>query len=88
MENTSSGRGSADPHHPAVLSGILDSSGLAAILGGLEPSRFLYLVRSSGDRLAMPHTNLAALHPSSTAECDWLVAEQIRKTCRSFRCRL
>jgi hypothetical protein len=47
-----------------------------AILGGLQVNV-----------LATPHANLDALHPSIAAEWDWLAAEYIRRTCRSFRCR-
>jgi AMMECR1 domain-containing protein len=35
---------------------------------------------------ATPHTNLAALRPSTAMEWDWLVVEYIGKTC-SFCCR-
>jgi hypothetical protein len=34
--------------------------------------------------LAMPHADLDALRPSIDAERDWLAAEYIRRTCRSF----
>ena len=50
-ENTTAGGFSAGPHrqdHPAVLSGILDSGGLAAIFAGLKHAGLLFLKRIAG----------------------------------------
>ncbi len=52
MENMFFSRISAGPHcqdRPAVLSGILDSGGLAAIFAGLEPAGLLYLSHFAGE---------------------------------------
>jgi hypothetical protein len=36
--------------HPAVVGGILDSGGLAAIFAGLEPTGLCYLMCFAGER--------------------------------------
>ena len=50
-ENTTAGGFSAGPHrqdHPAVLCGILDSDGFAAIFAGLQHAGLLFLQRIAG----------------------------------------
>jgi hypothetical protein len=75
------------PQKPsAAVGGIPIFGGLAAIFAGLEFAGHLYLMCFAGKVQAMPHSNLAALCPSITAEWDWLAAVYICKTCPSF-CR-
>jgi hypothetical protein len=70
-DNTYSSRFWAGQHcedYPVVLSRILDSSRLAAIFAGLEPAGLRYEEHSAETVQAMPHSNLATLCPSITAE--------------------
>ncbi len=61
------------------------SIGLATIFAEFEFAGLLYLPSFARKVQATPHANLTTLHLSITAECDWLVAEYIRKTCPSYR---
>jgi hypothetical protein len=73
------------PEPSAVVGRILDSSRLAAIFAGVEPTGLLYFARFEAKVLAKPHANLNALLLFTTEEWDRLAAEYIHKTCHSFR---
>jgi hypothetical protein len=80
-ENMSASGFSTSPHrknHPAVLCGIQDSGGLAAIFAEHEHAELLYLGHSAGKSLGK--TNLVALYSSIAAEWDQQTAEYICKT--------
>ncbi len=67
-----------------LLAEFWTPSGLAAIFAGLEHTRLLYLAHSQAKVQAMPHANLAFLHPSIVTEFDRFAAEYICKTCWLF----
>jgi hypothetical protein len=72
MENTSFRGLIAGPHcqdQPAVVGGILDTGGFAAIFAGLL---YWHFMKANGQ--AMPHANPATLRPSITKEWDQLAA--------------
>ncbi len=91
MENITSGRFSAGPHHQdclAALGGVLDSGGLTSLFARLEVAGLLCLQHFTGAIPSGPHTNLDSLHPSIAVEWDWFAAEYIHRTCRLFsHCR-
>jgi hypothetical protein len=90
IENTSFGGFSASLHyknHSVAVSRILISRRLATIFAVLEFVDFAIWCFLQAKVLAMPHSNLAALHPSIAMEWDWLAAVHIPKTCCFFHHR-